>query len=156
MFEKIFQYELNNRAFAYISVTSLAEKMAETEQADFWHAYARMEQLSQPRYQKASEKYGLKVNSFLVKLKVWGTDLAFMLFPKKMLSIMTDATHAYVEKLKPLPDLARLEDREFFEYVVAQEQAQAHALTHAVGERYDLAAFTINEFLASQMIKDRE
>jgi hypothetical protein len=69
---------------------------------------------------------------------------------------MTDATHAYVEKLKPLPDLAKLEDREFFEYVVAQEQVQAHALTHAVGERYDLAAFTINEFLASQMIKDRE
>ena len=83
MFEKIFQYELNNLAFAYISVTSLAEKMAETEQADFWHAYTRMEQLSQPRYQKASEKYGLKVNSFLVKLKVWGTDLALMLFPKK-------------------------------------------------------------------------
>ncbi len=150
MFEKIFQYELNNRAFAYISVSNLAKKMENTEQAEFWHAYMAMEQFSQPLYRLMSEKYGLQVNSFIVTLKVWSTNLAFSIFPEKMLTIMAEATGKYVEKLAPLPELAKTEDRVYFEYIVAQERAQAIALNYAVNERLDLARATLENFLTAQ------
>jgi hypothetical protein len=150
MFEKIFQYELNNRAFAFISATQFAEKKAGTEEADFWAAYVELENINRPLYTAMAKKYGLEVNSLLVKMKVWGTNLAFKLFSEKMLKIMADATADYVDKLKPLPDLAREEDKVFFEYVIAQERAQAVALAHALDKRYELAASSIRDFLLSQ------
>jgi hypothetical protein len=150
IFDDIFQYELNNRAFAYISVLKLSERMINTEQADFWNAYSRLEKLSYSKYQPVSEKYGLAPQSYLVKAKAWITNIAFQLFPEKMLSIMTDATAKYVDKLRPLISLAKIEDKEFFEYVLAQEQTQAKALAHANNGNFELATKALIEFLGSQ------
>ena len=151
MFEKIFQYELNNRAFAFMSIAKIAEKKAASEEGEFWTAYAELENINRPLYAAMAKKYDMKINSLFVDLKVWSTNLAFKLFPEKMLKIMADATEVYVEKLKPLPDLARKEDRAFFEYVIAQEQAQAVALAHAANRRFDLDASSMQEFLLSQI-----
>lgn len=150
MFEKIFQYELNNRGFAFIIVTKFAKKKSASEEGAFWMAYAELENINRPLYTAMAKNYHMKVNSLVVNLKVWGTNWAFKLFPEKMLKIMADATEVYVDKLKLLPELARKEDRAFFEYVIAQEQSQAIALAHAVDKRFDLAASSMREFLISQ------
>ena len=97
-----------------------------------------------------SKKYGLGVNSTVAKLKAWSFDLGFQLFNKKMLSVMSKATNDYVKKLEPLPELARAEDRTFFEYVIAQEHAQAVALKHADAGNFDLGTAALDDFLAEQ------
>lgn len=103
-----------------------------------------------------ADKYGLKVNQLIVKIKVCLTNIAFSVMPGKMISIMSDATNEYVEKLKPLPDLGKEEDIPFFEYVIAQEEAQARALRHASNENYLEAARELNDFLALQLSKTKK
>ena len=150
MFKDLFQYELNNRAFALLSVTALAERMQGTEQENFWRAYADMEKYSQAKYEKIALKYEMEVSSSIVKLKVWTTNIAFYLFPETMMDVMSTATTKYVQKLEPLADLGKEEDRAFFNYVLAQEQTQALALQHAVNKNYDEAARSIESFLQQQ------
>lgn len=146
---EVFQYEINNRAFAFQSVPRIAQSMDGTEQAIFWQAFVRLEELSRPRYAKMAEKYGLKVNTLLVRGKTWAISLAMSLFPDKMMSVMTDATVKYVEKLKELPELAEPADRAFFEYVLAQEQAQAAALLLYRDGKYQQAADVLVSFIDS-------
>ena len=50
MFEKIFQYELNNRAFAFMSISKIAEKKAASEEGEFWIAYAELENINRLLY----------------------------------------------------------------------------------------------------------
>ena len=147
MLEKIFQYEINNRAFAYQSISSLKEEMKNSEQAAFWRAYFELETLNKPLYEKMAAEYELTPDKLLVGVKTFVTNIAFALFPKKMMSIMTDATIEYVEKLKQLPRLSKEEHKEFFTYVVLQENAQANALLHAREGEYDLAAELLENFV---------
>ena len=146
--EKLFQYEINNRAFAFQSIAALKDKMAGTGQAEFWQAYYELETVNKPLYEKMAASYQLAPNEYLVKFKVWATNLAFSLFPEKMMSIMAKATVKYVDKLKPLPHLVRQEHKDFFEYVVSQEQAQADALLQAEKGEFDLATNVLKEFLS--------
>ena len=147
MLEKIFQYEINNRAFAYQSISRLKEELKGSEQEAFWQAYFMLESLNKPLYETMAAEYVLAPNRFLVSAKTIATNIAFALFPQKMMSIMTDATIKYVEKLKHLPRLAREEHKEFFSYVVLQENAQANALLHAREGEYELAAELLKDFV---------
>ncbi|NKB38571.1 MAG: hypothetical protein GKR93_15665 [Gammaproteobacteria bacterium] len=152
--EKLFQYEINNRAFAFQSISVLRDKMASTGQAEFWQAYYDLETFNKPRYEKMAASYNLVANDFVVGFKVWATNLAFALFPEKMMAVMTEATVKYVEKLKQLAQLVKKEDREFFEYVIQQEQAQAEALIQAEKGEYAQAAKVLNDFLVQVKFPD--
>ena len=147
MFKKVFQYEINNRAFAFKSILKLAEDSKGTEQEGFWQAYANMERLSQPKYEVMAEKYNLTVNTTLVNLKSWSINIGMKLFPDKMMSTMTEATIKYVDKLAVLPELGRPEVKDFFNYVVEQEKTQADALILVQDKQYDKAADLINNFI---------
>ena len=81
-FAKIFQAEINNRAFAYRTISKLTEQMKDTEQIVYWEAHFRLEQFNQPQYEAIAKKYGFKVNDTKVKLKSWSTNIAFRLFPE--------------------------------------------------------------------------
>jgi hypothetical protein len=69
------------------------------------------------------------------------------MFPKKLLDGMTDATIKYVEELRRLREISPQEDHAFFDYVIAQEQAQARALQHAQLGRFDLGASVLRSFV---------
>ena len=49
-FEKCFQHEINNRAFAYKGVTHIAGTMAGTDQEEFWQAFSKIEKISRREY----------------------------------------------------------------------------------------------------------
>jgi hypothetical protein len=70
MFEKIFQYELNNQAFAFMSIAKIAEKKAANEEDEFWTAYAELENINRLLYAAMAKKYDMKINSLFVDLKV--------------------------------------------------------------------------------------
>lgn len=150
IFKEIFQYEINNRAFARKSIPQIAEMMKDTEQEVFWRAFSRLEDLSRPGYEKMAEKHGLAVNTLLVNLKTWSINMAMRVFPGKMMSTMADATEEYLEKLKKLPGLAKPEDREFFDYVVAQEETQLRGIQLLLQGKYAEAAEVINDFVNEQ------
>ncbi len=130
--------------------------MATTEQAGFWQAYYELELFNKARYEKMAASYALAPHDFIVSFKAWATNLAFTLFPQKMMSIMTKATVEYVEKLKLLAQLVKDEDRNFFEYVVKQEQAQAEALIQAEKGEFTRAAKVLTEFLAQLNYQDSD
>jgi len=145
------QYELNNRAFARASMTKLANEPSNGHTQAFFRAYLALENLNQQKYEPIAHKYDLSVNDGVVALKIYGARAASWMFSEKMLSVLTDATIAYVEKLRTLRDLAPADDRAFFEYVIAQEQAQADALQHARDGRFDLGAKVLEDFVADHL-----
>ena len=69
------------------------------------------------------------------------------MFPEKALGGLADATSKYVGELERLRELSPQEDQAFFDYVIAQEQAQAHALAQARRGRFDLGAGIFRGFV---------
>lgn len=141
------QYELNNRAFALASMTKAVTKAAPSNALEFWQAYRSLEVLNQQKHRLIAEKYGLEPEQFVVMFKVHATELLISLFPDKMMEGLTTATAEYVGELKVLRELSPKEDRAFFDYAVAQEQAQAEALQHALAGRFDLGAEVLRVFV---------
>jgi hypothetical protein len=141
------QYEVTNRAFTRVSMARAVTKPGPPNSLAFWRAYRDLELLSQRKYQPIVDKYKLEPQAFIVTLKVHTTELLFDLFPEKMLGGLTEATTDYVGQLRTLRDLAPAEDRAFCEYAVAQEQAQADALKHAVTGQLDLGTAVLRRFV---------
>jgi hypothetical protein len=119
-------------------VTKLATKPAEGDTLAFWQAYLELERLKHRNYQPIANKYELRVSDSVVALKTQSAQIASWMFPDELLGLVTDATIEYVEELRTLRDLSPEEDRAFFDYGIAQEQAQAEALQHARDGRFDV------------------
>ncbi len=149
MLRELFQYEINNRAFARKTIPYIAEMMKGSREEAFWIAFSRLEKLSEPLYLEMAKKHGLEINTLLVNLKTWSLNLAMRVAPNKAMQLMSDATEKYVEKLKLLPGLAVPEDRAFFEYVLAQEQAQLSGVQLRNQGKYEEAAKVIDSFVDS-------
>ena len=149
MLRELFQYEINNRAFARKTIPHIADTMKGSEEEAFWMAFSRLEKLSEPLYREMARKHDLEINTLLVNLKTWSLNLAMRVAPNKTMKMMSDATEKYVEKLKLLPGLATPEDRAFFEYVLAQEQAQLQGVQLRNQGKYDEAAKVIDSFVDS-------
>jgi hypothetical protein len=144
------QYELNNRAFARIAMIRAAAQPARPELREFWRAYEALELLNQRKYRAIAKKHGLKPQAVVVAVKTWAIEIAVRMFPAKVLDGLTDATIEYVAELGTLRELAPREDHAFFDYAIAQEQAQARALVHARQGRFDLGSSVLRDFVAAQ------
>ncbi len=60
---------------------------------------------------------------------------------------LADATYAYLDKLEQLEKIAGIEDKDFFYYVLQQEQAQARALNFLVEGKLEQAETVLNDFV---------
>lgn len=147
---EIFDYELQNRAFARGYFEELLVNDKENPAYSFFEAYYEMEMITQKKYAPYASKYNLETEAR------WWTRARMRLgmimgdwFQDSFMKMMHKATIKYVEKLKKLEQLSPAEDLEFFRYVINQEQAQLDAVTHMVNGDMDKAVATINDFVAA-------
>ncbi|MDG1707280.1 MAG: hypothetical protein P8H03_00885 [Emcibacteraceae bacterium] len=150
-FLEIFDYEIQNRAFALNSFEAILADDAENPHRAFYEAYHAMEIINQKKYGPFAKKYNLDMAP-----RWWArtrTSLGLTvgkLFQGSLMKVMHNATIKYVGKLERLEQLAPEEDKLFFTYVVAQEQTQADAIGFLIDGDLDKAVARINDFLISQ------
>jgi len=148
-FMKLFNYELQNRAFALMAMeNSVVSRKGEADET-FWQAYLALERLNQKKFAPYAEKYGTTMEAtFYTKLRTSLGGFVGGLFPETAMKAMTKATIKYVAKLEELETLAPQEDKAFFRYVVLQEQAQADAMVLFTEQKIEQAAAVLAGFVA--------
>lgn len=155
-FLDLLDYEAQNRAFAYQSVTRKAQSTAQEESAPFWRAYADLEALNRARYKPYLQKYHVPAEArWTTRVRGWAGGVAGSLFPQTALAKIHEATLAYIPKLERLAALApadadpleNLRTKEFFTFVVAQEEVQAEAMGLLAQGQILQAATHINSFV---------
>lgn len=129
-------YEVQNRAYARLTLQSTANCRAKEPDAGFWAAYQSLETLNLARYQQALHALGASTQAkAFTRLRAWLSRPLFCHFTRQAVPLIRDATVRYTRKLETLPLTAAPETVEFLRYLVAQEQAQEQALTQlAAGE----------------------
>jgi len=140
------EYEYGNRARTYIGMEAAAKASSESERGPFFQAYYGMEVLNQEIYGHMKEQLGVdyKVNWFLgMGLKVTGYVGWRFLDPQWFVDIVIP----YLPKLEEMRSLSDPQHRLFFDYVLAQEQAQLEASQAVVDGEWQDGADVIQAFL---------
>jgi len=150
-FIDLLEYEVQNRAFALASTSRMADRQEVSELAGFWQAYEQLEVFNQWRYQAFTKKYGIDQKAtWFTHTRIYFAGLATAIAPKSSMNIMQKAAVKYLAKLQLLLDAAPETDKNFFRYVLAQEQAQVEALALAVENKPELAEQVLRDFLVGQ------
>ena len=150
-FIKLFDKEVQNRAFALLSMSAISEKVKEDGDKTFYNAWVAFEKFLQEKYKPYANKHGLsqeprgkaKTDAFFGKL---ASDI---LPKKKFYKTMLSQTEDYLEKLKKLPEYATNEDLEFARFVVEQEEVQIQAIEHRIKGENQEAADLFADFINS-------
>ena len=139
--------ELDNRALATQVVGALAEHHQGTPQGRFWAAYVALEQHNAPRYAPVAARHGLVGGGWWIAFKARGSILFARLFPGRFLTMLAGGTQKYLAAMRAVVPPASAEDAAFLRYMIEQERVQAGALAHSAGQRFDVAAGELEEFL---------
>jgi len=148
-FIKLFDKEVQNRAFALLSMSAISEKVTEEGDTTFYNRWVAFEKFLQAKYKPYADKHGLsqeprgkaKTDAFFGKL-------ASDILPKrKFYKTMLNQTENYLEKLKKLPEYATDEDLEFARFVVKQEEVQILAIEHRIKGENQEAADLFTDFM---------
>lgn len=139
--------ELNNRKLAGIVVSSLAEAHEGTSQGVFWLAYSQLEVKQWPIYEEQAKLHELRPGGLLLSLKAHASILFARLFPETFIDMLAKATQEYASELAAFEPPAA--QQAFWEYVIAQELAQAEAFQHASKQDYPGARTVLVGFLES-------
>lgn len=139
--------ELNNRKLAGMVVSSLAEAHEGTSQGEFWLAYSQLEEKQWPIYEEQAKLHELRPGGLLLSLKAHASILFARLFPETFINMLTQATHEYASELAAFAPPAT--QQAFWDYVIAQERAQAEAFQHALQQDYSGAHSVLVGFMAS-------
>lgn len=149
-FLKLFEFEVQNRLMAYNGNLGMVKRKLEPEVSQWYQSYLAFETLNQERYTPVAEKYGIgtKLN-FKTKMEVLVGALMLRILPElSVLRYMHKETVAYVADLERLRDIAPEEDKEFFDYVVAQEVMQVETLKFRLDGEPAQATKVIDSFVA--------
>ena len=126
-------YELQNRAFALSAITSIANRVQGTQEYIFWSAYEKLERFNTTHYFAYAEKFGLDATpSFLLN---------------GLLKLVYSKTKVYLEDLKQVHALGAEADREFLDYMLAQEQVQIELMELAIKKQYRGIPPKIDQFI---------
>lgn len=156
-FLEIFDYEIQNRAFALNSFKAILADDSENPQRAFYEAYLALELANQKKYGPVAKKYDLNMKPrWWTRTRTKLGLIAGNLFQDSLMKVMHNATVKYVGKLQRLEQLAPDEDKPFFVYVVAQEQAQADAIGFLIDGKLEKAAKTIDDFVKTHTEKGCE
>jgi len=150
-FLQLFDYEIQNRAYALNTISGQLEMIETMELRRFYNAYLALEHLNQQLYSPIAKTYQLEMSPrwwtrTRTALGIWlaaiRSDISTLKFYHKIAS-------NYLEQLQTLENLAPEESREFFAYVLAQEQVQAESLGLVVEGQILAAAELLDSFVAS-------
>ncbi|WP_372747210.1 hypothetical protein [Litorivivens sp.] len=149
-FLKLFEYEVQNRLMAYNGNLGMVKRKLEPEVLRWYQSYLAFETLNQERYTPVAEKFGISTApNFKTKMEVFvGALVLRILSELSVLRYMCKETEAYVADLERLRDIAPEEDREFFDYVVAQEVMQVETLKLRLEGNPQKATEVIDKFVA--------
>ncbi|HAA18822.1 MAG TPA: hypothetical protein DCR93_21385 [Cytophagales bacterium] len=150
-FIQLFDKEVQNRAFALLSMSAISEKVTEEEDKTFYYGWVAFEEFLQGKYKPYADKHGLSQEPrSKAKAEAFFGELASDILPKrKFYETMLDQTEDYLEKLKKLPGYATDEDLEFARFVVKQEEAQIQAIEHRIKGENQAAADVLADFINS-------
>lgn len=150
-FIKLFDKEVQNRAFALLSMSAISEKATEDGDTTFYNGWVAFEKFLQTKYKPYADKHGLlQEPRGTAKINAFFGELASDILPKrKFYKAMLSQTEDYLEKLKKLPEYATDEDLEFARFVVAQEEAQIQAIKHRIKGENQEAADVLADFVIS-------
>lgn len=137
--------ELNNRTLAGVVVSALAETHRGTPQGEFWLAYSQLEAKQWPLYEEQAKLHELRPGGLLLSLKAQASILYARLLPEKFIAMLSQATQAYAAELAALDPPPT--QQAFWDYVIAQEQAQVEAFQHAAQQDYLAARSVLVDFM---------
>ena len=152
-FIQLFDREVQNRAFALLSMSAISEKATEDGDKTFYNGWVAFEEFLQKKYKPYADKHGLsQAPQNKAKRQAFFGEIASDILPKrKFYKMMLNQTEDYLEKLKKLPELATDEDLEFARFVVKQEEAQIQAIKHRIkGENQEAADLFANFINSNQ------
>ena len=153
-FIALLDYEIQNRAFALMTMEALASADYDNLTKSFFEAYLALEKLNQSRFAPYAIKYQLSIKprwwtKTRTQLGLWFN--AFM--PETYLSKIHQATINYVAKLEKLQQLSPAEDSDFFAYVVAQEKVQAQATGMVLAGDAQRGAKLLQDFVNANSVE---
>lgn len=149
-FDKGIKYEIANRAFALDSIGRISNRVKGRPEYTFWHSYERLEKFSAPKYAKFAKKLGLDATpSFYTKSRAWSTCLIPTFLLGTTLKLVCYLTKIYLKDLKMVRNLGNIEDMEFLDYMVAQEELQIELMELAISEKYSEIAHKTDNFILS-------
>lgn len=150
-FIKLFDKEVQNRAFALLSMSAISEKVTEDGDKVFYSGWVAFEEFLQKKYKPYADKYGLSQEPrSKARTQAFFGKLASDILPKrKFYKTMLRQTEDYLEKLKKLPEYATDEDLAFARFVVEQEEAQIRAIKHRIEGENQEAADVLTNFVNS-------
>ena len=122
--------EIQNRAFAYVSVEALGKRADNDVDKAVFADWLAFEVFLRRAYAPMAEKYGLTQTIRLpALLQARLAGFAWAVLPDRMFTkIVLDGTKKHLEKMRDLSSLAPDQDQRFFDFVVRQEQVQVDSL----------------------------
>ena len=147
LYMKHLEYEYNNRTVAYLSMKSAAKVLEGKPAGDFYQAYFDMEVMSRTIYKRSAVLLNFDCQpNWVTRVRGHAGAFAarFITFsPQSLINII----EPYIPKLEQLRDLADAQHRGFFDYVLAQEQAQLVASQIAKAEGWEQGAKVLRAFV---------
>lgn len=149
-FIKGIKYEIANRAFALDAIGRIANRVKGRPEYAFWHSYEQLEKFSAPKYEKFAVKLGLDPTpSFYTKSRAWSTCLIPTSLLGPTLKLVCFLTKIYLKDLKKVRELGNIEDVDFLDYMVEQEELQIKLMELAILGRYSEISKKTDSFILS-------
>lgn len=139
--------EIENRAVARQVISYLTEVHNGSEQGTFWSAYQALENRQKPGYDHRERCDNITKGVVHIWIKSRLSQVFAHLFPETFLGLLAGATSAYARELENLSTFPSEQTRAFWQYVIAQEAAQAAALSLANQGQFAAAHDTLKSFL---------
>ena len=146
---ELFEMEVQNRAFALKSAQRMASKAESDEDRYFTAAWVAFEEFLQVKYSPFAAKYNLSQKAGIkANIDVGLAGLALDILPDAIaLKTMLNQTVNYNEKLKELRKIAPKEEKDFFEFVVDQEEIQIAGIQLCIEGKMKEAADLVTDFI---------
>ena len=146
------RYEIANRAFAIRVVSRLAERYRDTEQEKFWVAYVKLERFSAPLYRSVAERWNIDPNpGWWTRFRAAAVGSVPKLLMVNTLRSMLTRTEDYVEKLRQLQSVGPVKEKDFLDYMIAQELLQVEMMKLALSGRYGDISSAVEAFVDDHM-----
>lgn len=149
LFVTTLKKELTNRATARYAIAAILGQDLNPTAAMFWQNYAKLEELNQARYMPVATELQLEPGTLSAWLKGRSAALYYRIAPNGMLNTMADATLKYYQELDSLTGKIAARHSEFYQYVLAQEEAQVEAFALAASGDYRKASERLDSFVQS-------
>ena len=147
LYLKLLKYEYDNRTFAYLGMGKAAHVLKDEPAGVFYQAYYDLEVVNQQIYKRSAVALNFDYKaSWFTKFRghAGGFAAYFITFsPESLIKIIAP----YIPKLEQLRDLSATRNQLFFDYVVAQEQAQLQASQIAKKEGWEQGAKVLRGFV---------